>query len=227
MPPPGDSERAHPDLEVAGPGEDLNKGACEYVCICTPVLLAASWLLIRPPPLPNPWRRPSVQPETCSRCAHEHEAAIWGGGRALVQEHSPWEWPSAAPAVSRVVKLPISLALYLFLCFSLSAVHQRLPAPGPLPIPCPERSFPSTILIILQISAQTSHLVRCPAKLTCPGQSPLLWPLLELSFLSLIPVGNYTLVHEILGQYSSSAPDSTLRLERTMHAFACSLTSRR
>lgn len=59
------------------------------------------------------------------------------------------------------------------------AVHQFLPVSGPLPIPDLGCSFLSHILLILQISAQTSHLLRCPPRLTWSGQLPMLWPILE------------------------------------------------
>lgn len=87
MPPSGDSDRAHPDLDVAGPGEELNRYACVYVCVCTPVLLAANWLSALPPP-PSRTRGEYCQHNQgrVARVPTEHEAAMWGGDRALVQE---------------------------------------------------------------------------------------------------------------------------------------------
>lgn len=57
--------------------------------------------------------------------------------------------------------------------------------------PWPGMLFPLPILLILQTSAQTSHLLRCPPRLTWSGQLSMLWPILEpRSFLCHVTYSN-------------------------------------
>lgn len=66
-----EAESSHLDPEPAAPGEELNKHPRAYVCVCTPLLLAANGSLALPPT--NPWRR-----RQCDRTYRE--SAQWTQG---------------------------------------------------------------------------------------------------------------------------------------------------